>query len=51
MWFESLDIASVPLRQVAYVIADLYRDLFEVRVPRSVFLLLSSGLIIHAFWP
>jgi len=34
MWFESLDIASVPLRQVAYVIADLYRDLFERVGPR-----------------
>lgn len=30
-WFESADIALVSLGQVAFVIADLYRDLFEVR--------------------
>ena len=34
-WFESVDIGSVPLSSVAYVVADLYRDLFEVRVPRA----------------
>jgi hypothetical protein len=34
-WFESVDIGSVPLSAVAYVVADLYRDLFEVCVPRA----------------
>jgi hypothetical protein len=41
-WFESVDIGSVPLGAVAYVVADLYRDLFEVCVPRArPFLLLD----------
>ena len=34
-WFESVDIGSVPLSSVAYVVADLYRGLFEVSVPRA----------------
>jgi hypothetical protein len=29
-WFESPDIGSLPLSVVAFVIADLYRKLFEV---------------------
>lgn len=29
-WFESADIGSVPLNIVAFLIADLYRKLFEV---------------------
>ncbi len=33
-WFESVDIGSVPLSGVAYVVADLYRDLFEACVIR-----------------
>lgn len=43
-WFESVDIGSVPLSAVAYVVADLYRDLFEVCVPRACpFLGLTGG--------
>lgn len=35
-------MGSVPLSAVAYVVADLYRDLFEVCVPRArPFLLLG----------
>jgi hypothetical protein len=37
-WFESVDIGSVPLSSVAYVVADLYRDLFEVCVPTALVL-------------
>lgn len=33
-WFESVDIGSVPLSSVTYVVADLYRDLFERVGPR-----------------
>jgi len=33
-WFESVDIGSVPLIAVAYVVADLYRGLFERAGPR-----------------
>jgi len=29
-WFDSIDIASAPLGEVAGIIAELYRDLFEV---------------------
>ncbi len=45
-WFESVDIGSVPLSSVAYVVADLYRDLFEVSVPLApalLFLGLTGG--------
>lgn len=41
-WFESVDIGSVPIGSVAYVVADLYRDLFEVWVLRSRFIDFSS---------
>jgi hypothetical protein len=34
-WFESVDIGSVPVSAVAFVVADLYRDLFEVWIFRS----------------
>jgi hypothetical protein len=34
-WFESVDIGSVPISAVTYVVADLYRGLFEVWVVRS----------------
>jgi hypothetical protein len=40
-WFESVDIGSVPIGSVAYVVADLYRDLFEVRILRSRLLILD----------
>jgi hypothetical protein len=30
-WFDSVEIASAPLGEVACVIAELYRDLFEVQ--------------------
>lgn len=40
-WFESVDIGSVPVSAVAFVVADLYRDLFEVWILRSSPLILS----------
>jgi hypothetical protein len=43
-WFDSPDIASAPLGEVACIIAELYRGLFEVRAP---LIRILSGLITH----
>jgi hypothetical protein len=45
-WFQSADIGSVPLRVVAFVIADMYRKLFEVRGESSQLAFHSSSLFL-----
>ena len=49
-WFESVDIGSVPIIAVANVVADLYRDLFEVCILRSRFLTLDLIVGVTASW-
>ncbi len=53
-WFESVDTGSVLLSTVVYIVADLYRDLFEVRVPvpcpSSSLGLIGGGSVYTASW-
>lgn len=49
-WFESVDIGSVPISAVTYVVADLYRGLFEVRVVRFCPLILVLTVGTTASW-
>jgi hypothetical protein len=46
-WFDSSDIASASLGDVACIIAELYRDLFEVRASLIRVLVWSNHSSVH----